>query len=110
MRWRSTCLAAALLVAGALLGWLAGSGRLNATAKAEQSRPVPSVASSTTDELPAKCCDQGASRDAFLVRADVAGAVGSATKKQDGKKPNILVIWGDDIGQSNISAYSHGVM
>jgi arylsulfatase len=25
-------------------------------------------------------------------------------------KPNILVIWGDDIGQSNISAYTHGVM
>ena len=26
------------------------------------------------------------------------------------KKPNILVIWGDDIGESNISAYSHGIM
>ena len=26
------------------------------------------------------------------------------------KKPNILVIWGDDIGQTNISAYSKGVM
>ena len=25
-------------------------------------------------------------------------------------KPNILVIWGDDIGQSNISQYTHGVM
>ena len=25
-------------------------------------------------------------------------------------KPNIVIIWGDDIGQSNISAYSHGVM
>ena len=25
-------------------------------------------------------------------------------------KPNILVIWGDDIGQSNISYYTHGVM
>jgi arylsulfatase len=25
-------------------------------------------------------------------------------------KPNILVIWGDDIGQSNVSAYSRGVM
>jgi len=25
-------------------------------------------------------------------------------------KPNILVIWGDDIGQSNISAYTMGVM
>jgi len=26
------------------------------------------------------------------------------------KKPNILVIWGDDVGQSNISAYTRGVM
>jgi arylsulfatase len=25
-------------------------------------------------------------------------------------KPNIVIIWGDDIGQSNISAYSHGLM
>ena len=25
-------------------------------------------------------------------------------------KPNILVIWGDDIGQTNISAYSNGLM
>ena len=26
------------------------------------------------------------------------------------KKPNILVIWGDDIGITNISAYSRGLM
>ena len=26
------------------------------------------------------------------------------------RKPNIVIIWGDDIGQSNISAYSHGLM
>ena len=26
------------------------------------------------------------------------------------KKPNIVVIWGDDIGQTNISAYSRGMM
>lgn len=26
------------------------------------------------------------------------------------KKPNILVIWGDDIGQSNISAYTNGLV
>lgn len=24
-------------------------------------------------------------------------------------KPNILVIWGDDIGISNLSCYSHGL-
>jgi arylsulfatase A-like enzyme len=28
----------------------------------------------------------------------------------DKKKPNILVIWGDDIGINNLSCYSHGVM
>ena len=32
-----------------------------------------------------------------------------AARAQD-KKPNILVIWGDDIGIFNISAYSHGLM
>ncbi|MCI0352469.1 MAG: arylsulfatase, partial [Acidobacteriales bacterium] len=26
------------------------------------------------------------------------------------KKPNILVIWGDDIGWFNVSAYNHGIM
>ena len=25
-------------------------------------------------------------------------------------KPNILVVWGDDVGQSNISAYTHGMV
>ena len=29
-------------------------------------------------------------------------------KKTD--KPNILVIWGDDIGIANLSCYSHGLM
>jgi hypothetical protein len=26
------------------------------------------------------------------------------------KKPNIIIIWGDDIGQSNLSAYTFGMM
>jgi arylsulfatase A-like enzyme len=25
------------------------------------------------------------------------------------EKPNILIIWGDDIGISNLSCYSHGL-
>src|SRR5687767_11702070 len=29
---------------------------------------------------------------------------------KDGKKPNILVNWGDDIGQSNLRCYTHGLM
>lgn len=31
-------------------------------------------------------------------------------KAQNNKKPNILILWGDDIGISNISAYSDGLM
>ncbi|HEY2379285.1 MAG TPA: arylsulfatase [Gemmatimonadaceae bacterium] len=27
-----------------------------------------------------------------------------------GRKPNILIIWGDDIGWFNVSAYNHGIM
>ena len=30
--------------------------------------------------------------------------------QQTDKKPNILVIWGDDIGIANLSCYSHGLM
>ncbi len=34
----------------------------------------------------------------------------SAETQAPAAKPNILVIFGDDIGQSNISAYTHGLM
>jgi len=33
-----------------------------------------------------------------------------ASPKAQSGKPNIVIIWGDDIGQSNISAYTFGVM
>ena len=34
----------------------------------------------------------------------------ATTPPPAGGKPNILVIFGDDIGIANISAYSHGLM
>ncbi len=46
-----------------------------------------------------------------LVAAALSLAVGAlAAPAQAADKPNIVIIWGDDIGQSNISAYSHGLM
>jgi hypothetical protein len=36
--------------------------------------------------------------------------VGGAAQAADAKKPNIVIIWGDDIGQTDISAYSMGLM
>ena len=44
----------------------------------------------------------------LLSLAVVLGAALSASAQD--KKPNILVIWGDDVGQSNISSYTKGVM
>jgi len=45
-------------------------------------------------------------RGCGLLLLMAAGNVLAATDS----KPNILVVWGDDIGQSNISAYTHGLM
>jgi alkaline phosphatase len=40
----------------------------------------------------------------------VAAAPAAEQKAPAKKKPNILVIWGDDIGQFNVSAYNMGMM
>ena len=40
----------------------------------------------------------------------LSATVGNANWAEAQQRPNIVIIWGDDIGQSNISAYSHGVM
>ena len=34
----------------------------------------------------------------------------AVTHAADTKKPNILIIWGDDIGYWNLSAYNQGMM
>jgi arylsulfatase len=44
----------------------------------------------------------------LLVVFCLVGCLGTAYAQDE--KPNILVIWGDDIGIFNISAYSHGLM
>jgi len=47
----------------------------------------------------------------LLMAALLFAAFAQAQQKPaPGKKQNIVIIWGDDIGQSNVSAYSHGVM
>ena len=43
--------------------------------------------------------------------ACVGCLVGAATRAEaQQKRPNIVIIWGDDVGQSNISAYTQGMM
>jgi arylsulfatase A-like enzyme len=42
--------------------------------------------------------------------ASTVTEVAAQSNANTGERPNILVIWGDDIGQSNISAYTMGLM
>jgi arylsulfatase A-like enzyme len=45
-----------------------------------------------------------------LAQAQKANPAPAASTAPSGRKPNILIIWGDDIGVANISAYSNGLM
>jgi arylsulfatase len=47
---------------------------------------------------------------AILALAGLASVLPANPAHAQQKKPNILVIWGDDIGQSNVSAYTMGLM
>ena len=60
---------------------------------------------STTGLVAAAAFSSGAMAQAQKAAPAPAGAPASA-----GRKPNILVIFGDDIGQTNLSTYSFGVM
>jgi hypothetical protein len=64
----------------------------------------------------AACCDQPRAGGSPLALAAAPALLAShnaaVLQKQEaaGQKPNILVIWGDDIGQFNVSAYNLGMM
>ncbi len=92
---RSTWSAVAFTAAGAVLGWAAASGHLSPSRAA-----VASVAPPTA---PPAAVGGPAAVVAHNQRV-------AANVQKDGKKPNICIIWGDDIGQSNISAYTKGLM
>jgi arylsulfatase A-like enzyme len=46
----------------------------------------------------------------LLLTTISVAAITAAPVAAQQQRPNIVVIWGDDIGQSNVSAYSRGMM
>jgi arylsulfatase A-like enzyme len=110
MRSRSTLLAVAMMTLGGLLGYAAASGQLTSIWQARAaSQPGESP---NTEQSGQNCCSEGMDRRILLARADEQEQrqPGGGQAAKDGKKPNILVIFGDDIGQSNVSAYTRGLM
>ncbi|MFO0926216.1 MAG: arylsulfatase [Gemmataceae bacterium] len=88
----------AALALGVAGGWLAGSGQLSALFRSA-GRAAHAAAPPKAD--PSCCCD-GACPQFVSARDD--------RKDTTTKKPHIVIIWGDDIGQSNLSCYTNGLM
>jgi arylsulfatase len=101
---------------GALIGYVAASSRWNAATVAgaapaafndagTQGHAIKPAGAS----LPTCGSDKLSKEQMLLAMAEQEPAAGAGDAASDAK-PNILVIMGDDIGQTNISAYSMGLM
>src|SRR4051794_36771467 len=102
---------------GTMLGFLAASRDFGPSVRAGEASPAPLRAGAATgaadqDGVQASCCPKGTARDLLLARADPGPPVAQAqaAPTSSGKKPNILVIMGDDVGIWNIGAYHRGMM
>jgi hypothetical protein len=106
---RSNLASVALVAVGAVLGWAAATSqfRLSPAVIASVEADQPTAQADTISE--ASCCSEGINAAGIAVLTAHNQQV-SANAQKSGRKPNILIIWGDDIGVHNISAYSHGIM
>jgi arylsulfatase A-like enzyme len=100
---------------GALLGLVAGSRGITPASRADASAPAvrsPAADSRVTDTggIRLTCCWEGVGKDVLLARADTGKDGAVAQPGSSGKKPNIVVIMGDDVGIWNIGAYHRGMM
>jgi arylsulfatase len=92
------CVGAVVVISGCKLG---SSPSEDAASPAEEAPAIP--AAPRTGWEPKKASYP-------VSPVSVAKAEDVVESSQKGEAPNILVIWGDDIGQSNISAYTMGLM
>ncbi len=104
-------LAVALIGLGMLLGYTAASGNLQLARSVRADQPssnsIGEGSPSPVEQNVAR--SDGLEESQLLVLAAHNEQVAAQSEKS-GKKPNICIIWGDDIGQSNLSCYTRGVM
>jgi arylsulfatase A-like enzyme len=101
-----------VLLAGALAGYAAASGRLNPFQRGEAAPPSePSTTEKTKAAQPDEpaCCSENTGKSKLLALAD-RNLRNAANAQANGKKPNFVVIMGDDVGWFNIGAYHRGMM
>lgn len=103
----------AAVACGGLLGLGIAAGWLNPLSSASAAPTEKSVVVANTETKPTEvglgdCCSNASKAQILAISTHNSKVTSKAA--QDGKKPNVLVVWGDDIGQFNISAYNHGMM
>lgn len=110
------------VVVGAMFGYLTARSGPVTSARAEigpaTDRVMDHAATVSAAQIP--CSDAKLDRKSALadsiVLADASAAIAAhnlsvaTTAQASGKKPNIVIIWGDDIGWNNPSAYNRGMM
>ena len=104
MNSRTTILAFALLAMGTALGYALANGAL---------KPMSDATAALQVEASGESPAPAPSSDAAAIDAAIAAPttpVAFQPAQAQGKRPNILVIFGDDIGIANVSCYSDGVM
>lgn len=118
--FRRRCIPSLGLIAlGALTGYAAAMNDRQPIRHAEAASPrsqaaVISSSDPAPDAAPAPaCCSDELTKSVLLAQAEKKKSGATAAQKNvaaSGKKPNILIIWGDDIGWWNVSANNHGMM
>jgi arylsulfatase len=89
---------AGIATAGVAIGLMTQSDTVSATGRTVAAPAVPTVGAPVSPRGP------------VLVHSRAAAESAARQMAASGRKPNILVMWGDDVGVHNISAYSRGIM
>jgi arylsulfatase len=98
---------------GIIGGYLTAQTGRSLPTRFESSAALTQFASDAKD-VHSSCCSDDTGRTGALVQSinESTVVIRPAAYQASGAstKPNILVIFGDDVGQSNISAYTHGLV
>jgi arylsulfatase len=107
-----------VLIVGAALGYLTAAAKLSPPMRADAAAPAASfnplsAGGQSPEAAPLTCCELGMNKGELLLAdagVEIAQAQAGKSAGAGGKKPNIVVIFGDDVGIWNISAYHRGMM
>ncbi len=105
----------AILAVGALLGYLAASEKMPLSQKALATPRSTDLTDGAGSAQPVSVagpagCSDGASKGTLLALASPKPGEAVASTQAPARKPNIIMIMGDDVGWFNIGAYHQGIM